>query len=188
MYIPPPQKNKTKTKTIKFNTWNIKHLVEYRSTRIHKSLYFVFPTFYTTSQLFCSLLWLNWLWRVCVSAQSQTLSLCSPLFLYSAVASQWKPHHAISSPHWFLLLQNCNHSLTAPVPPTLRQTSCIPISVLFTRQCKMQDFSPFTCGFNTFFSPSATLKLAVVQQHESYCLWIYLTGWHDFFKHCCKMK
>lgn len=44
---------------------------------------------------------------------SQAVCLCSPLF-HSVVASQWKPHYAISSPHGFLWLQNSNHSLTAP--------------------------------------------------------------------------
>lgn len=86
-----------------------------------------------------SLLWLNWLSLVHVSVLVPgTQSERSPLHLHSAVASQWKPHHAISSPHRFLWLQSSNHSVTTPSLSLLNYLRPFPsrynlILVLFLR-------------------------------------------------------
>lgn len=49
----------------------------------------------------------------------------------STLASQWKPHHAISSPHRFLWLQNSNRSVTTHRPLFL-----------------LNHVSPFPCSYN----------------------------------------
>lgn len=72
----------------------------------------------------------------CLCLVPGTQSERSPLHLHSVVASQWKPHHAISSPHRFLWLQNPNHSVTTPA-------LSLKLSPSLSLQ-RQSDFSPFS--------------------------------------------
>lgn len=101
------------------------------------------------------------------------LHLClvpgSPLFLHSVVASQWKPHHAISSPHWFLWPQDPNHRLTPPA--SLHLSLSIKLS-LFWFQCFSSGLTAHRSGcpnpVQLSVSPNCSWQIGAERGHNEW--------------------